>query len=313
MLLQLRRFFRCAAWVGYVPYIARILGAVAGQWIGLSIRSSKFGKITREKVTKRLRHFDVNDQVVDIATALEKHRWFSQGSSTEAARDSALRSSIVAGLMPIADTLTMAIWLLHKHPTQLKRLDKLLAAKNELDNRLQANVANTPPVPLAVTDKIEYLRWVLLEVLRCHSPFAHQLPRVVPAGGLHIGRYFLPKDVSGKPDRIQIIAPPLLTTLKVNVGCNPWAVHYSHDLFGTDVKDFLPERWDPKHGEKRKPLYFCERQNSVGLTGNDDTVQSFFAFGKGPRVCLGKGAYFGPILLYLHGSYLTRSTRRRHH
>ena len=102
--------------------------------------------------------------------------------------------------MPIADTLTMAIWVLHRDPTRLKRLDQSLRA-NEWHNTLQANVARPRPVPLTVTDKTEYLRWVLLEVLRYHSPFAHQLPRVVPREGLHIGQYFLPEGVSGKPTR----------------------------------------------------------------------------------------------------------------
>jgi cytochrome P450 len=64
---------------------------------------------------------------------------------------------------------------------------------------------------------------VIKEALRIHTAPGFPLGRVVPKQGATIaGEYF----ASG-----------------MEVGVNPWVVHFNKELFGDDAEDFRPERW----------------------------------------------------------------------
>ncbi|EEU36595.1 uncharacterized protein NECHADRAFT_51828 [Fusarium vanettenii 77-13-4] len=104
------------------------------------------------------------------------------------------------------------------------------------------------PVGFQQTQKMPYLQAVTKEALRLHPGVGTQLTRVVPKGGVVIEGQFFPEGAE--------------------VGVNGWALYYNQDVFGDDAAKFRPERW-------LQP-------------GEDVRIAASFAFGAGPRSCLGK-------------------------
>ncbi|RSL84570.1 hypothetical protein CEP51_003790 [Fusarium floridanum] len=104
------------------------------------------------------------------------------------------------------------------------------------------------PVTFQQTQKMPYLQAVIKEALRLHPGVGTQLTRVVPKGGVVIEGQFFPEGAE--------------------VGVNGWALYYNQDAFGDDASEFRPERW-------LQP-------------GEDVRIAGSFAFGAGPRSCLGK-------------------------
>ncbi|OGM48276.1 benzoate 4-monooxygenase [Aspergillus bombycis] len=104
---------------------------------------------------------------------------------------------------------------------------------------------------LETVKKITYLQWVIWETLRIHSTFGQGLPRQVPPdrGPVEIcGHTFYPGDVLSIPG---------------------YTMHHAVDIWGADVEDFVPERWDPRR--------LTQRQK-----------ESFIPFSHGPRACIGR-------------------------
>ncbi|KAJ4322848.1 pisatin demethylase [Fusarium piperis] len=104
------------------------------------------------------------------------------------------------------------------------------------------------PISFEQAQKMAYLQAVIKEALRLHPGVGTQLTRVVPKGGAVIEGQFFPEGAE--------------------VGVNGWALYYNPDIFGDDASKFLPERW-------LQP-------------GEDVRITTSFAFGAGPRSCLGK-------------------------
>ncbi|EDN03976.1 predicted protein [Histoplasma mississippiense (nom. inval.)] len=107
------------------------------------------------------------------------------------------------------------------------------------------------PATYKETTTLTYLGAVINEAMRIHPPTGFILERVVPEGGLTLGGTYLPKGTV--------------------VGVNSWVINYNKHVFGMDVGVFRPERW---------------------LEGNPEELadrnRNMFAFGAGPRVCIGK-------------------------
>ncbi|KAJ4211202.1 hypothetical protein NW759_012682 [Fusarium solani] len=104
------------------------------------------------------------------------------------------------------------------------------------------------PVGFQQAQKMPYLQAVIKEALRLHPGVGTQLTRVVPKGGVVIEGQFFPEGAE--------------------VGVNGWALYYNQDVFGEYAANFRPERW-------LQP-------------GEDVRIAASFAFGAGPRSCLGK-------------------------
>ena len=98
---------------------------------------------------------------------------------------------------------------------------------------------------------MKYLQACIKESLRCHPALGQLLPRVVPSGGVELRGKFLPEGTV--------------------VGCNAWTIHRDRSVFGEDADTFRPERWLNGPVEQIKKM-----------------EQSFFAFGAGTRVCIGR-------------------------
>jgi cytochrome P450 len=87
--------------------------------------------------------------------------------------------------------------------------------------------------------------------MRIYPAVAMPLERVIPAGGLEIGGYYLPEGT--------------------RVGCAPSVMNYNTDIFGSDAAFFRPDRW----------LDADKRQVAA-------MEKNFFSFGTGSRLCIGK-------------------------
>ncbi|KAK6815036.1 hypothetical protein RU639_008578 [Aspergillus parasiticus] len=149
---------------------------------------------------------------------------------------------IAAGSDTSSSTLCALLYWVSTTPRVLWKL------QNVLDEVIPVDVE----VPyLAMVKKITYLQWVIWEALRIHSTFGQGLPREVPPerGPVEIcGHTFYPGDVLSVPG---------------------YTMHHSVDIWGIDVEDFLPERWDP--------CRLTQRQKD-----------SFIPFSEGPRACIGR-------------------------
>lgn len=188
-----RRFFACAAWIGYAPWVARIHAMLApwtGTWLDIGIRSHHFGNLTTQRVRDRLRRGSDNHDMVGLLQEIRHRRpW----TFSESDMSSMLRSNMVAGTYTVSTTLTMAVWYLLQHPDVRQRFESGLSSQRQ-------NVVAWPSFSVEQAQELPLLEQIIYETLRCHSPFAQQLPRTVPAGGLVIaGKFFLPAGVFPSP------------------------------------------------------------------------------------------------------------------
>ncbi|KAH7248152.1 cytochrome P450 [Fusarium solani] len=120
--------------------------------------------------------------------------------------------------------------------------------REELDGAAQAGKVSSP-ISFQQAQEMPYLQAVIKEALRLHPGVGTQLTRVVPKGGVVIEGQFFPEGVE--------------------VGVNAWALYHNQDAFGKDASEFRPERWlEPDNEDLR--------------------IAGSFAFGAGPRSCLGK-------------------------
>ncbi|KAK5452376.1 hypothetical protein LTS15_007442 [Exophiala xenobiotica] len=107
------------------------------------------------------------------------------------------------------------------------------------------------PITWAEGNKMVYFQALIKECLRIHPALGQLIPRVVPEGGVELCGKFIPAGTV--------------------VGCNAWTVHRDKKFYGVDADEFRPERWlDP---DKERVRYMENLS---------------FAFGGGPRVCIGK-------------------------
>lgn len=153
-------------------------------------------------------------------------------------------NNIFAGSDTTGLTLSAIFYFLLKNPRTLDSLmDELDRATFSRDDGL---------VTWTESQKLPYLTGVINEALRLHSPMGLTLERVVPAGGLQVGDYFLP------PGTI--------------VGTCQWTLHCKSEIFGPRTNEFRPERWIDEGTEE-------QRRNMKN---------SLFSFGWGSRSCIGK-------------------------
>ncbi|KAH0836163.1 hypothetical protein AYO21_04830 [Fonsecaea monophora] len=107
------------------------------------------------------------------------------------------------------------------------------------------------PITWTEGNSMVYFQALIKECLRIHPALGQLIPRVVPEGGVELCGKFIPAGTV--------------------VGCNAWTVHRDKKFYGEDADEFRPERWlDP---DKERVRYMENLS---------------FAFGGGPRVCIGK-------------------------
>jgi cytochrome P450 len=107
------------------------------------------------------------------------------------------------------------------------------------------------PITWAEGNGMPYFQALIKECLRVHPALGQLVPRDVPEGGIELCGKFLPAGTV--------------------VGCNAWTVHRDKNFYGEDADEFRPERWLDEDKERVRAL-----------------ENASFAFGGGPRVCIGK-------------------------
>ena len=109
---------------------------------------------------------------------------------------------------------------------------------------------SSPVVTYQETVEMPYLMACVHETLRLSPPISIVLPRYAPTGGMYVNGEWISE--------------------KAEIGANPYVIHRSSKIFGSDADTFRPERWlgDP---EQVRLMH-----------------KSSFAFGYGSRKCLGK-------------------------
>lgn len=124
---------------------------------------------------------------------------------------------------------------------------------NEIKSVLRARMQGTFDDHISWNEgyKMTYLQACIKESMRIHPALGQILPRIVPAGGVHLCGKYIPGGTE--------------------VGCNAWTVHRDRAVFGDDVDDWIPERWLDPDEQKLKDM---ERYN--------------FVFGGGSRTCIGR-------------------------
>ena len=132
---------------------------------------------------------------------------------------------------------------------------------NEIKTVLRARTQETIDDPISWTEgySMTYLQACIKESMRIHPALGQILPRIVPAGGVHLCGKFIPEGTE--------------------VGCNAWTVHRDRAVFGDKVDEWIPERWLEPNEPKLKDM---ERYN--------------FVFGAGSRTCEFSSTYLGDLL-----------------
>lgn len=157
-------------------------------------------------------------------------------------------TNISAGSDTTAIALREIVYRLLSH---LGALERFLG---ELSTVLQVRPEDADrqkPVTWLEGQSMTFFQAMVKECLRLHPPLGQLVPRKVPDGGIEICGRFIPGGTE--------------------VGCNAWTVHRDVKVYGQDAHEFNPERWLNASPEQLRAM---EAVN--------------FAFGGGPRVCLGK-------------------------
>lgn len=158
-------------------------------------------------------------------------------------------TNVSAGSDTTAIALREILFKLLTHPGARERFMAELAAVLRARN----GAGLEKPITWAEGQSMAYYQALIKECLRTHPPLGQLIPRVVPEGGTQLCGCYMPAGTV--------------------VGCNAWVVHRDKAVFGEDADVFRPERWLEGDGDEER------RRNMENLS---------FAFGGGPRVCLGK-------------------------
>lgn len=158
-------------------------------------------------------------------------------------------TNVSAGSDTTAIALREVTWRILTHPKCYEQVMEEI--KNTIKLRTIAGENGEHPITWAESQRMVYFQAVIKESLRVHPALGQIIPREVPEGGVEICGTFIPGGTT--------------------VGCNAWTVHRDKALYGEDAAQFIPERWLDEDKEKVR--------NMENLS---------FAFGGGPRVCLGR-------------------------
>jgi hypothetical protein len=100
-----------------------------------------------------------------------------------------MTSNVFGGSDTTATSLCAAFLMLMKNPDAYNRLMDEFKEK-----KAQGKLSD--PITFEEAEACEYLQAVMYESMRLHPPFGMIMDRDVPAGGMHIGKNYIPEGVS---------------------------------------------------------------------------------------------------------------------
>ena len=122
-------------------------------------------------------------------------------------------TNIIAGSDSVGAVMTTMMFHLLQNSNSMLKLQTELRSAN----------LTRPHARLSEIQSLPYLDACMWEAIRLHPAFALPLERVVPEGGISIGKYYLPAGTW--------------------VGGNPYVVNRHKKTFGADAEFWRPERW----------------------------------------------------------------------
>lgn len=160
-------------------------------------------------------------------------------------------ANINAGSDTTATSLSGILYYLLRTPRVLAKL------REEIESFTAQGQLSAHPT-FKETQRMPYFDAVVKEALRLHSAVGLPLWRVVPEGGVDIAGRYLPAGT--------------------NVGINAWVAHFNEGVWGSDAKQFRPERWlEAQAAAQAGDRYRLQRMESY-----------YMPFGLGSRSCVGK-------------------------
>ncbi|KAL2021696.1 hypothetical protein VTK56DRAFT_6788 [Thermocarpiscus australiensis] len=161
-------------------------------------------------------------------------------------------SMAFAGSETTAISLSAVFYFLLRNPRALARL------RREIDDAARAGRFSDYETGLVTWHEsqafLPYLDMCVKEAFRLHPAAGLPLERVVPEGGVEIAGRFV------KGGTI--------------VGCSAWVLHRDPRIFGEDVDEYRPERWEVRGPE--------DEARVKAMNG------TMLHFGMGSRTCIGK-------------------------
>ncbi|KMU78692.1 cytochrome P450 3A31 [Coccidioides immitis RMSCC 3703] len=151
-------------------------------------------------------------------------------------------TQLIAGSDTTSNTSCAMLYWVLRTPGVIEKLQEAL------DEAVPAHV----DVPsFSMVRDIPYLQWVIWETMRIHSTSSLGLPREIPPNSPPVtieGHVFHPGTILSVP---------------------AYTIHHSPEIWGPDVEEFVPTRWDPAR--------LTPRQKAA-----------FIPFSYGPRACVGR-------------------------
>ncbi|KAL1868055.1 hypothetical protein Daus18300_006036 [Diaporthe australafricana] len=139
-------------------------------------------------------------------------------------------NNVGAGAYTVNAALQSFFYHLLRNPETLRK------AREEVDDAVKNGRCTSKVVSFSDAQQLHYIQACIKEALRFFTPVPMGLPRSVPAGGLTIG------------DRT--------FTEGTILSVNPWVVHRSTELWGSDARLFVPERWFRDDAAELERKYF---------------------------------------------------------
>jgi cytochrome P450 len=189
-----------------------------------------------------------NDSRPDFLTRFLKAREKFPDLMTDGRLATYTNTNVSAGSDTTAIALREVTWRILTHAESFEQM--MAEIKKALMSRTDVEDYEKP-ITWAESKEMTYFQALIKECLRLHPALGQIIPREVPKGGVELCGKSIPEGTI--------------------VGCNAWTVHRDRKLYGADADEFRPERWLDEDTDKVK--------NMENLS---------FAFGGGPRVCLGR-------------------------
>lgn len=197
-------------------------------WLGILPLGHVFNT-TMTAVKEREKDLDSNSQFVIVDHWLktlrqQPHRLHVRNVYAQAT------NNVGAGADTVNSALQSFFYHLMRNPSILER------ARNEVDDAVKGGRCTSSVVSFSDAQQLPYVQACIKEALRFFTPVPMGLPRSVPHEGLTIGNRTFTKG----------------TILSVN----PWVIHRSTEIWGSDARTFVPERWFRDDAAEMEKKYF---------------------------------------------------------